>query len=233
LLAVAAVPALLLTYNVSLNPLRADRSALELGAADTRLLVGSGHSPLSDARTLLPKLETSAANIAQLADAPLVQRKIGNAIHVPPDQVGISVSVTRNQSGAHQFGGKEVQRVMQITATKKNYQVTVLSSTLSFIITIYTEARTGSQAAAMANATAAGIIDYVRKLRGRSHSNWADRVTVSQLAPATSGELGTRAGIEAFALLTACFWLILLVPLLAWRRGRRRRRRAVVSAGAG
>jgi hypothetical protein len=222
--AISAFIGIVAVYRVSISPLRLDHSALQLGAANTSLLVQSSKAPIADSSAQLPQLEAAAVNVAQLADSAVVEHAVGRALGVPANQIGVITNIA-GLSGLHQFNGKGVQRTIQILATKKRYQVTVVVNNSLFLIHIYAQAATGARAALMADATARALIRYTRSIRTQAN---AQRIVLTQLGPAQGGQLGSKAGVEASGLVGVLTFLVLGIPALVWRRRRRARRLGTV-----
>jgi hypothetical protein len=217
--AVSGIIGIVLVYQVSLSPLRLSNSALRLGAANTQLIVQSGASPDGSVQTDLADLQNTAASVALLSNSPLVQGAVGRSIHVPADQIGIIVNVA-HRGGLHQFNGREVQRVMQIVATKKKYQLTVVANSTLLLINIYAQANTGPRAARMANAAARALVHYTNRLNVGVDNK---RFFVRQVGVALPGQLGSHAGIEAAATVAVLFFVGLMIPLYVGRRRLRER----------
>ena len=219
---VSACVAVLLTFRVSLSPLGLHPRALQLGVAQTELLVDAGRSPLADADDPLGNLTSLAADYAEFVNSPSVIEPVARSIGVRPTEIGVEEQLLQNVPFI-QSNSREPQVGTQLLAAQRHYSVLVRNDNGTFVIQIYTQAPTGRQAIRMANAVARALSSYAASVVRSQKIRPGQSVILRQLGAATGGVVDRSASLDAAILGALALWIFGVIAMLTLRRLRVRR----------
>lgn len=216
---VAAVIAILLAFGVSLSPLRLSPHALQLGVAETDVVIDTGRSPLADTNVPISVVSDLAAQYAMLVNSSNVLDPVGHALGVSSSEIAVKEQVTVDLP-LSVTDAQETQVGTQVVGDRHHYSILVRNTHGTTVIQLFTQAPTGRQAIAMGNAAASALSAYANNLATSEGVAKRWRVLVRQLGPARGGVVNRNASLEAAVLLGIGIWVLLIIALVTIRRGR-------------
>ena len=215
--AVASALIVVLTfYTVSLSPLGVRSRSLQYSAARAQILVDSSASSIGDVNRDLTPLIARANVLSRLMASPGVVNLIGQAAGIPGNQIDAKGPYEIDQPRVEQEPTAEA-RSNQIIGARNQYRVRFESNPALPLITVFTQAPTNAQAAALANGTARALTTYVDALQQQQQVAPAARVAVRQVGRAYGATVnpGTNKAVAVFMFLALCaigVFAILAIP---------------------
>lgn len=240
--AIGLVPALYLGLSTAyhVDPSGLHEKSLEYGAAQTQLLVDSPQSTLAEAAQDVTPLSTRATVFAQFFQTTPVKSAIAKRLGVRTHAIAVTIPNTNpnlTTAATEQNVGQRNTGLLQETGA---LQLLVVPQPALPLITVYAQGPDGAAAAALANAAANALHDYVDNLKGASADAAqaaqrerlglpaVDRVTVRQLGAAQGGmvDSGTSKKIAVLAIIALaivdCIIVIMLGGFVANLKARKR-----------
>jgi hypothetical protein len=203
---VAAAAAIMSVYHVRLAPPSLKSRSLAYSTAHTQVVVDSTPSSLGNVVANLDPLVARAGVFANLLVSPSALNLIGQAAHIPGNEIYAAGPVEPNEPRTVQEPTGET-RGGQIVGEADPYRLQFAADPEYPIITITAQAPTGSQAVALANGTVTGLSEYLSQVQ--QHVPSERRVIVRQLGTPTGAVVD--GGISK-----KLFGLVLLAVFIAW-----------------
>ena len=198
---------------------------LQVAAAVTHVLVDFP-DPSIVQRLAYPQhvstLQKRAELFGRLIETQPVLERIGRRAGLPPDQIAASARTTAIVPISLTEPGSE-ERAEQIRESKLPYRLELQSDPSEPILSIYSQAPSAAEAERLANASIAGLRDYLRELARRQGFPEQRQARLRQLGNARGAAINGRApliiGALTFAVAfgLACAALLGLVALRARR----------------
>jgi hypothetical protein len=215
--------ALMTAYRVSLAPPKLESRQYHVGVASARMLIDTPDSQVVD---LNPKgadtLSSRASLLANLMVSSPVKSIIARNAGIPADRL---VAIAPAAPGGPTAPTPLSQRATEAAKAPGTYLLTLQADETLPIISIDAQAPTANEAARLANATTAGLRDYLRSVAGAQNVPAARQIVVSGLGAAQAADVvrGPRRlfAIAAFVLVFgfACFSVIMISGIArGWRR---------------
>lgn len=210
---VAVLAGLVVSYNVSLFPPKAESDSFQFGTAGTRLLIDSQRSSILDVNIQLSALQERAAVYTQLITSAPVVRRIADELDVP---AGLIEASALSGDPANNPETSAAERAQQLSGDSRVLRVFARAGT-GPTITIDAEAPTGEDAEELANAAALGLIEYINDLQREQRIGGDNAVAISQLGAAQGSTINQSAGkvmgvFAFFGVLSVGIAALLLVP---------------------
>ena len=192
-------------YRPSVSPPGLEKRAIELGAAETEVVLDSAESSIIDTATPLDALIQRAPVYAQLMSSAPVTAEVARAANIPP---GLLVS----QSGGDGSPGAE-ERSSEILDEALSYRLLFQVQQDQPLISIFSQAPTAEEAIALADAAAGKFSDYITRQQIAGGVPERRRVEVRQLGAARGGLLnpGVNLAVAALVAVAAFVAFCLLV----------------------
>jgi hypothetical protein len=215
--------ALMTAYRVSLAPPKLESRQYQVGVASARMLIDT---PASQVVELNPKgadtLSARASLLANLMVSSPVKAIIARNAGIPVDRL---VAIAPAAPGGPTVPTPLSQRAAEASKAPGSYLLTLQADETLPIISIEAQAPNAGEAARLANATTAGLRDYLRSVAGAQNVPAARQIVVSGLGAAQAADVvrGPRHlfAIAAFILVFgfACFSVIMISGISrGWRR---------------
>lgn len=217
----AAIAAILLTFQISLSPLSLRPKALQLGVAGTSVLVDGAASSLGTVHGDSKRFDNLAGDYAELMNSQPIIAPIARAIHVNPDEIGVQVQIT-NRVPLSQSQPLEPQVGTQILATRRHYYVVARVNSGTQIVQLYAQAPSGSKAITMVRAAVASLHSYVRAAERSAHVPRSDRIVIRPLGHIYGRTLNRHVSEEAAVLIVVVGWVLAMIAVITLRGQARR-----------
>jgi hypothetical protein len=189
---VALVLALSTSYKIEAGiPPKLHPKGLELGAAQTQIMLDTVKSPLSDIDGDLGPLNSRAVIYASLMRTDPVRAEIAKASGIAEWKIaieGVALNTSRG-AGANKASGPAANQVID---EQGNYIVLTQSESAGQqyplpLISVFTQAPTAQEALKLAQGTVAGFSKYLHGLQDKGGVAPDKRITVRQLGAPTAG----------------------------------------------
>lgn len=193
---------------VSLLPPKISPRALEMGTASTHVLVDTPQSTAVNARAKAVALTglTARANLlGNLIASPPVREFIARRAHISPDQIQAVGPITPDEPRALAAPGHE-KRTSDILRSTDQYRLNVQVQPTAPIIDVYAQAPSKDAAAVLADASIAGLRDYLGTVASTQRIQPDTQVRLLQLGRARGGLINPGIRVQ-MALLS--FFLVL------------------------
>lgn len=215
-LVVATVVAVSTVYRVSLFPPDLESRQLELGVADTQLLVDAPNSAITDLGIGFKQLSERAGVYTRLMTTRPVRRAIARRMDVPEEAI-VTVAPLPNSVPRAGREPDRPTRANEILDEIGRLVLTFTSVPTAPTITIQAEAPTGETAVRLADAAAEGFTAYVEKRERVEGVPPSRRVALRQLGSAQGGTIAEGVDLKLAALAFAGTFLVwcLLVLLVS------------------
>ncbi len=192
---VALVGSVAITQRVSLFPPSLhSKQGIEGGAASTSLLVDSPHSAIGNINSPLDPLAARAALIALLTKSDPVQRQIEKKMGISPKLLSTTVTIPNPYSPSLPSTLSAGARANALIGETAPYQISTQPELSTPIVEIYTQAPSGKEAIALANATSESVRHYLTRLQEENAVPRLSRVDLRTLGDATGGNVNSGAG---------------------------------------
>lgn len=210
----AALVAWSTAFKVTFPPSFQSKS-IEFGVASTQVLLDAGRSPLGDIETEIEPLAVRAQVYARLVESPPAARTIAEKAGLEPGSIiitGHTATADLTRSAREPTAEERGQQL----GGEANLRRILFSAELDLpVLAIFAQAPTPEEAIRIANAGAAGLIEYAETLQTNQSTRLATRVEVRQLGDARGGWVNKGASkalaLLAFAgvLIVWCFLVLL------------------------
>jgi hypothetical protein len=219
---VAVIAATLSVYHVSLVPPSLKSRSLKYSTATTQVVVDSTPSSLGNVVANIDPLVARAGVFANLMVSPAALNLIGEAAHIPGNEIYAAGPVEANEPRTIQEPTADT-RNGQIVGEAAPYRLQFAANPEYPIITISAQAPTDNQAEALANGTVTALSKYISLVQQKVPSE--RRVVVRQLGTPTGAVVdgGVSKKLFVIAMIVAFFaWCVMLLVvdrfLANWRR---------------
>jgi hypothetical protein len=195
---IAIVVGLAVGFRMSLLPPSLTARSSNYGTGTTKVLIDTKPSTLTDSGRDYAPLVTRAGVYAQLVSTDPVRRLIGGYSHIPSEQIATDVpsntQILSNQPRPNRASNPG-ERLAEIAAEGSHYRVDIGVDSELPIITIAAQAPDEKHAVRLANGTADGIREYIRRLKPQEPSGRT--VEIRRLGNAAGNTVGGRTGLTA------------------------------------
>ena len=179
--------------------------------AATQMIVDSAKSPLGNMSASLTPFTARASVFADLMASHPALVAIGQAAHIPPDQ--IVAAGPANPSGTTSSGATTVSSVPHGTAQPATkYKLFLDQDPTLPTVNIYAEAATTDEAIALANGAVTGFTTYLNSLENQRAIKTDQRVEIRELGEAVGGMVDPQASKKIAA-------VVVLLVFLMWCGG--------------
>ena len=185
-------------YSISLFPPAVKPRNLEMGTASARILVDTPKSTAVDAKaapTALAALTSRATLLGTIIASPPVREFIAQRAGVSPAQIQASGPTTPDVPRALPEPGHEPGTTDILTSTDE-YRIDVQVQPTAPIIDIYVQAPSAAKASHLANASVAGLRDYLSTVASEQQIGAADQVKLLQLGGSPGNVINKGVNIE-------------------------------------
>jgi hypothetical protein len=221
---VAAVVAVQIVYGISLSPPGIDSGSLNVASASTHVVVDTPKStvvdPLTDAH-MIESLSNRALILGNVMASLPVRGYIAKRTGIAAEQIRAEPPLTPEQPRAL-VDSAHAPHVSDLFKRPDEYRLSIQADPTSPVLDIYAVAPTALEATKLADASVAGLRDYLASTAAQRHTPRLDEVRLEQLGRATGGSIdqgaGLQIGIIAF-LLSFAFCCIGVLALARVRRG--------------
>jgi hypothetical protein len=200
------------------------RKSVELAHGTAQMLVDTRDSSVGDLSPDLTPMVTRANVYSRLLASPELVGLIGQAAHIPADQIFAQGPVEENAPRAIQEPSAQ-RRAGQLAGESGRYRLTFDSRVELPIVMVDATAPTADEATRLAQGTVAALQTYVRRLQARANVPARRRVEIRQLGR-TSGKIvndGAATQLAVLAGVAVTFaWGVLILVGSALVRARRR-----------
>lgn len=223
LLAVAAVViAILFTFQISVSKPALRPRALQMGVAQTSVLVDVHRSTLASTQGARG-LSSTTTTLTELMNSEPIIAPIARALGVAPDNVGVQVQVSQAVP-LSQSQPLEPQVGTEILATRRHYYLVAHDISGGQVIGLYAQAPTGAIALKMVLAAEHALQHYVAAQARQGHVPVAQRIVVRQLGNVYGRTLDSHVSEEAAVLIAALLWILGMIAVLTVKNQARRAR---------
>lgn len=206
--AILLAGSVLTVYRPSLWPVGLHPRSLEVAAASTTLLVGGPKGEAVTNYTYEARVNQSllAGNVLL---SPAVVDRVARSLGISPGAIAGYPPVTANVPAALIVPGSSGGPA-DILTRPGNYRIEVQVDPTVPVIRLFTQAPSASAAATLANATAQGLVSYLRSTQAAADVPAPQRVQVRQLGAATGGTAATSGPAQLVLLLFGASLLVAL-----------------------
>lgn len=230
-LLVAVVAAVLSVFKVGLAPPSLTPRALEIGAASTEVLVDTHYSTIADLRasgTDFAAMTHRTDLLGNLIATAPVKAYIGHAVGVDPARIAVTTPITASVPRVVVEPGSG-QSATSIIASADHYKIEVQADPAIPVLHIYAQAPSAAAAIALANASVAGLNNYLQTVSSDQRIGAADQVRIQQFGGAQGGVANGGVAVEiAILAFLAAFGICCVVTVLTARAVRSLRLAAAV-----
>jgi len=226
-LAFAFVISLVTVYHVSLAPPGLKTKSIELGAAETQLIVDAPRSGIGDLTRDLDPLNARAQVLSQLMRSDPVVREIAKIMNVPPSVIEAQTDNSALNIPQNQLEPGQAKRANQIASEGRVYRLTFQAVPDQPTVSVFSQADTPAIATKLANAAVVATREWITSVQGRQLVPEGRRTVVTQLGSADSGFVNKGAS-RMFAVLIfiaifafGCVAILLVNRLLLMAAARR------------
>jgi len=201
--AFALVAALASTNHVSLFPPGLSARAATVAAASTQVLIDTPRSKVTDTLATtndFASLTTRADLLGNVMASEPVRSYIAERAGVLPQQIQAVAPITANVPRALVEPGSE-KRASDLLRSMDQYRLDIEADPSVPILNIYAQAPSTAKAERLANASVAGLQDYLARVSAKQGVREARRIRLVQLGTARGGELNNGVNVQ-IALLT-------------------------------
>jgi hypothetical protein len=195
-------------YSISLFPPGVKPRSLEMGTASARILVDTPKSTAVDANATpiaLTALTSRASLLGSIIASPPVREYIARRAGISADQITAVGPVTPDVPRALPEPGHEA-KTTDILRSTDQYRLDVQVQPTTPIIDIYVQGPSAEAASHLADASVAGLKEYLSSVAAQQRIGPADQVRLLELGGSPGSVINKGANIE-LALLT--FFLVL------------------------
>jgi hypothetical protein len=218
----AVVVAILITFHVSLSGPSLRPRALQLGVAQTSVLIDSHRSTI--ASTAGSKgLAGVTINLAELMNSQVIIAPIARALGVAPDNIGVQVQVSQ-KIPLSQSQPLEPQVGTEILTTRRHYYLVVHDISGGQIIGLYAQAPTGRMALARVVAAEHSLTAYVAAATHSGRVGRPNQIVVRQLGNVYGRTLDPHVSEDAAVLIAVLAWILVMIALITLKNQARRER---------
>lgn len=183
---IALVAGLATAYRISLFPPGLEEKALSIGVADTRILVDSPASALTDLGRDFDALAKRANVYSRFMTSRPVREAIAREVGLQENQIVTEAPIQRSLPKVA-TEPVAAERGRDLVGENVPYRLRFATDVGLPTITIVAEAPTEEDAVRLADAAAVGFDKYVKGVQSRLDVPEARRVTIRQLGAATGG----------------------------------------------
>lgn len=226
----AALFAVLATHTVSIWPLKAEKRAIELGAASTQMLVDSPMSSLVDLEQDTGPLSTRAAVYAQFMRSNVVRSSIAAKLGIPVEEIVAEGPFTTLQ-GRQNITRPGEARANEVRSEGQEHRLVFDHQEGLPIVSVFAQAPSPDRALELANASVEALQEYVTTEEINQSIPEGRRTVIRELGPAQGGWVNNgvnpifMALAFAAALGIGCFLILITdAPLNRIKLARRRRK---------
>lgn len=194
----AAVTALSVTYRVGLLPPRLEPRSVQLAAASTQVLVDTPRSAVLDLRqdtNDIQSMTNRAVLIGNVMASPPVLAYIGRRAHVAPGAIRAETPRTPNTPRPFAPIGNEPGTKDLLRSTNE-HRISIEANPTVPMLRIYAQAPTAKAAAELANASVAGLRDYLTRAAAANGVAPDRRVRIEQLGRAAGVVINDGASLQ-------------------------------------
>jgi hypothetical protein len=208
---------------ISLAPPKVTPRHLEIGAASTHVLLDAPTSLVTDQNrnTNFQSLVSRATLFGDILASPPLRQIIGRRIGVPADDIAATSRLTSTVQ-REMREPDSVQRANQILNSTQPYRLDIQADPTRPIIHIYAQGPSAPAAVSLANASVAGLIEYLKVHAVRTGSSPKEQVVLEQLGRARGGVVNSKTKPEIVGLTFLVVFGIslgLLLGAVSVRRG--------------
>jgi capsular polysaccharide biosynthesis protein len=203
----------------------AGRSAPATGAATAQILVDSPQSALANLKQNTLPLTTRAGVFAQFMASSAVRDAIAHSTNIPADEI-LAQGPFDDPAAAPTGADAPKPPDTASLSRGKRYRLLFVSQQDLPLVTVYAQAPTAREAAALADGVGKGVQEYVDRLQTQGELEASRRVVIRALGPAEAGTVQPGSSlpmaIAAFlgVLVFGCVALLVVYRLAAARRER-------------
>lgn len=221
--AIAAVATTQIVSGVSLLPPRIEGNSLNVASASTHVVVDTPKStivdPLTDAYTI-ESLSNRALILGNVMASLPVRKYIARRTGVPAELIRAEPPLTPEQPRAL-VDSAHAPHVSDILERPDEYRLSIQADPTTPVLDIYAVAPSAEEATRLADASVAGLRDYVKSAAAKDQTPQLDRVRLEQLGRATGGSINEGAGLQIAVLTFLLVFAIACVGVLFLARVRR------------
>lgn len=221
-LLVAVVAAVISVYHVGLFPPKLQPRALEIGAASTTVLVDTPRSAVTSLAAnadAFGSLQNRAALLGNLMTTDPVKARIARLAAIAPAQIDANAPVTANVPQTLIEPGSGAAAA-DILASADHYKLQIQADPTVPILHIYTQAPSAAAAIRLADASVAGLSEYLTSISPQPTSSQNGQVRVEQLGVAHGGVVNGGAAMQIGLLTFVTAFAVAFCALIAASRVR-------------
>jgi hypothetical protein len=219
--AFAGLVALYSVFSIGIFPPSLESRSHEFATARTQVLVDTPRSTVGDLTADLQPLVLRAGVYSRLLVSPAAIQIIGKAAGINPAELSAQGPFELNQPRIEQEPTAE-RRGSQLLSESNVYRLRFESNSQLPIVTIFAQAPTQMEATRLANGSADGLEQYVRRLQIQQHTPIERQVSIRRLGTARGGVVNEGADIQIAMLVFIAVlggWCLLLLPAANVARG--------------
>jgi hypothetical protein len=213
--ALAVVVAVLLTYHVSFSPVSLRGRALQMGVAQSSVLVDARRSTIASTQGAAG-LGAITNTLAQLVNSEPIIAPIARALGVAPDSIGVQVQVSQ-QVPLSQSQPLEPQVGTEILATRHRYYLVAHDTSGGQVIGLYAQAPNGRLAVRMVEAAQRSLRDYVAAAARSNRPSGTSQIVIRPLGNVYGRVLDSHVSEDAAVLIAVLAWVLAMTGWLTLR----------------
>jgi hypothetical protein len=221
--AVAALVATQIVYGVSLAPPGIGGNSLDVASASTHLIVDTPKStvvdPLTDAYTI-ESLSNRALILGNVMASLPVRQYIARRTGIAAEQIRAEAPLTPEQPRAL-VDSAHAPHVSDILKRPDEYRLSIQADPVAPVLDIYAVAPGADAATKLADASVAGLRDYLASAAAKDRTPKLDQVRLEQLGRAAGGSIDKGAGVQIGILTFLLVFALACLGVLTLARVRR------------